>query len=471
MDRRKLIGGLAGVTGLSAFGFARAAKDVDAQAAIDEGYDAYEDVANLIFERVKQMAGSSVDCESCRDDSVPINADEALLSETTNHKFTFPAADEKFRSALSKITKENRYWALPPSERPTATPDARDVLPDYAHLKKFGQPQNDLFKVSAETMSFLARRNRFKFRDLRSVRVIGLRGCQIPGTPFDTGWGATQELRLVETDYQRRRCVIGLWRPRNGDWAQGDLRFFSASTVPEVSYMLMATKADGVGCSLLPTGLYPYRARTHNGTMPGALCIDLDRYVVLRAVRKLSYNVNEPTSLWTLGNAHNIHAGNNGTEANWSVGAPVHNSAGCQVVKGLYAPWKSAPAAPPVGEWRTFMTEAGTYAPDRRQYAETEQAGKGTFDYMLLTGLEAALAHHTPRKMERDYHYLRFGSIGGEVEEACEKLEREVGDILGGAPIRISETFNNNASFATLKWHKLRHPKKEYLTTIWPLKT
>lgn len=330
---------------------------------------------------------------------------------------------------LLALLKGRKYWDQARADRETPVWPAKTSAPDYLHLTQYAAPSPD-FVVSADVLRLLADRNSFLLNPEYPVIVFGLRGCKLPDGTDATGWVAEQPLTLAEPTHLDLDCVVGLWRQ-----ADGMIALFRAGTVPAVGYMFTSLVTQGSGTSLLPTGLYQYRRGHHlpnaKGIQRNALIMQ-GTYPVLRTAATLSYNPFLPTTAWTLGAGHNIHAGGPNFKY-WS--------AGCQVVRGDY---ERSARIKTTGAWNDFRLMAGTADADGAAPA----GGQAAFQYMLLTGLEAALAYEGTQGFAESYKPLRFGAFGGRVAKLQEFLESLYSNDVRG--LRPDGSFGTATSFAAL---------------------
>ena len=333
---------------------------------------------------------------------------------------------------LLKKLAERKYWKLPENDRPPHAWPAFHRSPDYAHLAAIPLA-NRAFTLSSDLLRVLAERNAFDLsRTTRPVVLFGLRGCRIASGAASSVWSEEHALEVVDPHHVKSSCVIGIWRR-----SDGMLAVYRASTVPAVAHMYMSLAEGGAGASLLPTGLYAYRAGTHLASKPrsiqrGALRIS-GPYVVLRTARDLSYDPHADTTAWTRGEAHNLHAGG---------GADLFSCAGCQVVPGGYSGPERRTAT---GEWSRFQTMAGLVDKEGKFLAEEQSP---SFLYMLLTGHEAALAFHGGAAFENGYYRLRPGSSGPDVLALQKDLLKQYPNAVGG--FAADSEFGMRTSFAVL---------------------
>ena len=425
--------------GAAATGFGSVAR---AQAeAIDEETEA--EIESSVAEEI-QMIGDAGDYRL-------VNLPDAVGGEegfralmAKGQEYRAPPLDAATREAL-----KTRYWRLPAAQRVSPVWARLERRIDYHHLGGLNPPA--AFDLDHRVLAVLAERNSFVFRDRRAVRVIGLRGCALAGGAKATGWATKHALVLADPDHLSLRCLIGLWRP-----SDGMIRLYVASTVPQVGNMFTSLKTKGWGTSLLPCGLYRFRAGTHKANSPrpqrGAL-INEGSYVVLRAAKELCYDPFLDTNVWTFGAAHNIHAAGHGF-AN-----PRFDSSGCQVLPG----WYTADRLRADGSYDDFRRAAGLVGADGLA-GPAETAGAGTFEYMLLTGLEASLAAHGGPDFT-GYRRLRPGSSGQRVVDMQTKLKR-IGKVFGN-PVSTSGVFTGPTAFAVLLDQRLNAPEKQYVSPVY----
>lgn len=269
---------------------------------------------------------------------------------------------------------------------------------DYAHLVTYAAPKAE-FELKATILEFLMARNSFVAPlDQRKV-VFGLRGCTHVDANAPGDWVDSVKLRVSTPDHVSMQCVIGLWDRQNGK-----LWTFPASTVPEVSYMFLYYYKLA-GCNLLPTGFYSYRVDTHrpssDNPQHGALC-QSEPVVVLRSPSDLVYSALDLNEAWESGKpGDNIHAAHYYA----ALKPPRFSSAGCQVIAGKHEGYQTQ------GPWSAFRTAAGIVS-----------GAQSEFRYVLLTGLEAALAAERTAPFDGTYRRVRFGSTGPNAKALQEKL-------------------------------------------------
>lgn len=407
--------------------------DDEAQSSLEEEYEA------MAAESVPGVGGA-IDARRF--------PDEATARATI---FTDPFIDAEWRAPpltpeLQDLVRTTRYWSVPSAQRPAPRWAEAARAPDYGHLDDFARPAEE-FEISAETLQFLAERNAFHFRDQRPVRIFGLRGASL-SSGEEASWGRSHAIRIDVPDHLSCKCLLGVWRPQSGEIA-----LFRASTAPAVSNMFKSLRTQGAGTSLLPTGLYRYRSGPHKRRSPtaiqrGALLIE-GEYVVLRTPDDLSYDPFQADDVWTRGAAHNIHSAGVWSRPN------VFDSSGCQVVRGSYTPDRLRTDGP----WSTFQQAAGLMDANGAP-APIEEPGSGSYDYMLLTGLEAGLYAAQNSEFLASYRRLRPGSSGDEVRAEKARLRASV----QSAHMTSNDRFDMWMSFAVLVEQKQR--TGEYVSPV-----
>jgi hypothetical protein len=426
MHRRGLVISGASALGLAAVGCNRGASSQAEEPTAAVLPDVDDEADTSLFQELSELAGGSVPGVG------------GQIEQSRGDIFTDPFNNAVWQAPplspeLEELVRTSRYWSLPEAGRPTpGWADARAT--DYHHLSDFARPSEEAFELRAETLAFLAQRNHFAFSDRRPVRLFGLRGAALESGAEEAPWASSHRIRSQAPDHVSCRCLLGVWRP-----SDGQIALFRASTAPAVSNMFKSLRTRGGGTSLLPTGLYAYRAGPHKRAYPdriqrGALLIE-GQYVVLRTPEDLSYDPFQPNDIWTRGAAHNIHSA-----GEWRT-PQVYDSAGCQVVRGKY----NAERTRGVGPWGAFQTAAGLLDDQGAPIAE-EAPGSGTFQYMLLTGHEVALVASGDETFRSTYRRIRFGSSGEAVQAHKERLRTLYPD----ARISAHARFDMWTSFMTL---------------------
>lgn len=345
--------------------------------------------------------------------AVEYSASLSSLSEaaagTTGDPLNYETDFQIFSEIINDVLDKKRLWWDEPLRDPPAWA-AIEESNDYAHLSGYARPSSS-FAFSASDFRFLLQRNDFAIPQSQRKVLFGLRGCLLaqPDDPGEaaglTGWASAHELEWTFPNHMQPRCVLGVW-----DRDSMQLRLFRGSTVPEVSYMFLYIYKIA-GCNLLPTGQYRYAVGTHRPTSAnpqhGAFR-QAERVVVLRTPNDLTYNSGDRFEGWQLGEpGDNIHA----AHFYQRVGPPYYSSAGCQVILGTH---RSRTVG---GPWGGFREAAGLAATPN-----VSDDGRG-FRYVLLTGLEAALAANRTDEFVDTYRRIRFGSSGPRAGE----LQRQMG--------------------------------------------
>lgn len=337
------------------------------------------------------------------------------------------------------------FWKLAEEARPAVGWPDGSRAPDYLPLTGFAAPPSS-FAVSGPLLSFLASRNDFPLTSETGIVVFGLRGCRLEGTDTHAEWASEHRLQVASPSHLVASCIVGLWR-RSDD----AVAVFSASTVPSAHNMFASLVVQGAGTSLLPSGCYRYQRGSHRASKPGRIqrgaLLITSKYAVLRTAAELFYDPFKDTTAWTEGAAHNIHAAGMSS---------IFDSAGCQVVHGNYVSPDRLQAR---GAWKVFRELAGTADAS----GSTPSGGQTAFRYMLLTGLEAALAWEGSQAFTDGYRPLRPGSKGPRVKALQERLMeaqplgpigRADGDFgintTWAALIAAKETYNDHATHVVM---------------------
>lgn len=290
-----------------------------------------------------------------------------------------------------------------------------------------------------------------------SARVLfGLRGCRLVEGASDPLGRTAPALRLAEAaiDHEDFRCVIGVWVRGEGFWAS------PASTVPHVSYLhdqrrrVLRGQLDRARtvCNQAASGVYKYKVGSHRNwraeVQPGAFR-QASAMAVVRTLDGGELSVRRDGA-WAFEGpelGENIHAA-------MADGEIRYVAAGCQVVPGGY----SADRTTPEGNWRAFRMAAGlsaapgisreiqgqtecvqstddatpSCAPPFNETLDDLAAGRGVFDYVLVSGRELRMAaENVARARDPAARRLRRGSSGAEVARLQAQLNRSRG---GGEP-------------------------------------
>lgn len=275
---------------------------------------------------------------------------------------------------------------------------------DYWHVAQYETLPGD-FVLGDKDLRWLLEKNSFSLRDENPLVLFGLRGCEIRSGADETKWQRHLSLRWTRPDHRNFKCVIGVW-----DQTRRRLRAFRASTVPNQENMYRYLRSPIIGdnmCNLLPCGLYEYQAGTHRNKDHGCFRMDSRaKVVVLRTITDLTYRSTDNFELW-----HETRPGDNIHSSYFTDRGsnPQFSSAGCQVVFGSHKENR------PTDAWQEFRVSAGLdTTPNERD--------KRPYQYILLTGLEAALAASRDKFGNIDYECLRFGSRGLKVSDLQKRL-------------------------------------------------
>ncbi len=266
---------------------------------------------------------------------------------------------------------------------------------EYQHLVEEDRTglAGKIFSFSAGDLDLLVRANRFEPEMSHNGKIVfGLRGVTLEaenGTKEDSNQQVelpSLRLREVKPNHKTFRCVIGVY-----DVERQLLSGFRASTVPNrfaVAYYASTQKSG----NMLPAGCYRYvvgRHRTHQGCLR-----EHERFAVHRNTNNLVYEVDDKIVPGTP--FDNIHPSFRDRHR-----SAEFSSFGCQVIRGTIRSGNRH-----AGEWRNFRDALGL-----------RQAGDGdhghVFYYVLLTGLEAAIAAD-----------MRVTGRDGDINEVTKRLSR-----------------------------------------------
>jgi len=290
------------------------------------------------------------------------------------------------------------------------------------------------FEFTARDLDLLIRANSFDPLRGAGKIIFGLRGATLLGStasPDDRQFQidrASLRLKEARPNHHEFRCVMGVY-----DLATGRISGFVASTVPkrDVVYGFAVNKSPA--CNLLPGGCYTYVVGPHRNK---AGCLrETENYAVVRNRNNMTYDVGDD---WDdCFPADNIHPSFVDPS-----GSAQFSSLGCQVVKGSINSGSGAHTGP----WALFRKSLGLTKPG------TGDHGK-KFSYVLLTGIEAAIAVQL-REQARDTDFgavrvslgrLRHGSKGDQVR----RLEAALG-------LPETGTMTSSVKFALAKLQKQR---------------
>ncbi len=397
------------------------------EGSTEETADLLSDEDHLDTVMLEIAALANTDVQVLLDESSQITTRSEILPNAMTPTFSVPPVSEALRLRLSG----RKYSLLEQSEKPLPVWPEPNRAPDYLHLTGFGNPASN-FTISSDHLRTLAARNSFEIRRSDPVVVFGLRGCNLEDGASEATWSPEHKVSLSTPNHLELRCLIGLWR--QGD---GQIALFKSATVPSAQNIYMVLSEQGAGTSLLPTGLYNLRRGNHKASKParvqrGALIMQ-DEYAVLRTAAELTYDPFLPTTAWTRGAAHNIHAAGLSRD---------FDSAGCQVIEGTYLKPTRLRAQ---GAWDTFRRYAGTVDAAGAEPPSTDQA---LFQYMLLTGQELALVDQGGERFGQEYQPLRFGSSGVRVAALEDLLISKHSKKVSG--IKASGRFDMLTTFGVL---------------------
>ena len=292
-----------------------------------------------------------------------------------------------------------------------------DLSTEYRHTLAADRSKHHeaIFNFSAADFDLLISANSFApFPTSERRLIFGLRGATLDaaGSDPDDAFAqvARQSLRLKATrpNHTDFRCVIGVY---NIDTRR--LSGFIASTVPNRYIVNRYYRKHDQG-NMLACGSYGYRVGPHhNGTYPGCLRQD-DTVAVLRSRNDPVYDVRDDWDVRTdpppMDNIHPAFSD--------KYQSSLFSSFGCQVIRGNF---RNGEYTKEFAEFRKALglDEPGT--DDGR-----------IFNYVLLTGLEAAIAARLrkdgsdsdPVAVRESLARIRQGSRGAAVRALQTALTR-----------------------------------------------
>lgn len=333
-----------------------------------------------LFERGLQQMAAPVVVSAPPPASSPPAAGQKLESAAGSAIARTIDGDAAFFDVLPGQAGDNVHLESPHSWDDVSWPDSDSLSPDYRHLP--ADAKGTTFQFTAADLECLIELNSFEPDRTNGKIIFALRGAELVGVPGARDAQASQVgsqallLRERRPNHYNFRCVIGVC-----DLATRHMSAFQASTVPNrravASYL--ASRQSG---NMMPTGLYRFEVGWHHANspkrVPGCLIENGRQKAVLRADRHPFYDA---TAVWEDNRLHgdNLHPAFADPSAEFS-------SYGCLVINGTYHAGGDRAAGEHAGEWGRFREALGL------QPRGTRDHGK-IFDVVLLTGMEAALAH------------------------------------------------------------------------------
>jgi hypothetical protein len=269
---------------------------------------------------------------------------------------------------------------------------------EYRHIAN-NPLKGSTFDFSADDLEGLIKANAFEPLRDRGKIIFGLRGAQLiaaAGAGDDDRFRQigrpVLHLRETRPDHQHFLCVIGVY-----DVDKRQLSGFIASTVP-CRQAVYNYANGGQASNMLPSGCYRLVVGPHNGRI-GCLREDED-FTVLRTPKDYVFDTKD---VWDNNfPADDLHPAFANASAQFS-------SWGCQTVRGDCPKGTDSFS----GEYKDFRHELGLLKRGTGDYGLK-------FSYVMLTGLEAAMAHSGPNAGE--LMRLRHGSRGERVKALQHKL-------------------------------------------------
>ncbi len=250
---------------------------------------------------------------------------------------------------------------------------ADDILStEYAHLLPEDRSQfvDSTFEFSVADLDLLIRANRYQPLRASGKIIFGLRGAMLDGDDTKAQINRySLSLREARPDHRNFRCVIGVY-----DVNQGLISGFIASTVPNRRAVYLM-KSGSMASNMLPGGCYRYEVGRHSGgKYPGCLR-EAQKFVVLRNKNSNSFDVSDVFDpSFPFDNIHPAFSDGYDPGAKFS-------SFGCQVIRGRCQKHTNNHS----GEWKKFRNTLGL-----SKNGDDDNGRR--YSYVLLTGLEAAIA-------------------------------------------------------------------------------
>ena len=302
--------------------------------------------------------------------------------------------DDSFESAGDGIETRGDEWSS------VHWPKSDEDSPEYRHLANHPL-KGSTFEFTAADLETLISANGFEpLRDNGRI-IFGLRGVELVVAPgadardkFKQAGRAGLQLKENRPDHQHFRCVIGVYDP-----TARNLTGFIASTVP-CRQAVVGYVNGGEGSNLLPSGCYNYVCGPHKDRQ-GCLRED-EEFTVLRTKRDMVFDIRDNWDLnFPADNLHPAFANKSAEFSSW----------GCQTVRGNHNKDDGSFS----GEYNEFRNTLGL---------KPRGGSHGLkFSYVMLTGLEAAIASSmrksgrdkTPGEIMKALGRLRHGSRGDRV--------------------------------------------------------
>ena len=255
--------------------------------------------------------------------------------------------------------------------------------PDYRHIIDRSL-SGHTFEFGPDEFELLMQSNAFEPTRQYGRIPFALRGAELvtsltnPVVETKQEYRTTLTLRDVRPDHRSFRCVIGVY-----DCDKRRISGFASSTVPNPKAVATHV-ARPPQANMMLTGCYPFVVGWHQWSkeekrIPGCLVEDGFQKAVLRSRDYVIEITDEVDNKAPCGD--NNHPGK-------SEGPFPFSSWGCLVVKGSVEPVRGGirEQVTHTGEWALYRKALGL--PDRGT------GGHGNkFDFVLLTGLEGAIAH------------------------------------------------------------------------------
>ena len=326
---------------------------------------------------------------------------------------------------------DQRLEATDPNWNKVKWPADDNDAPDYRHITDRSL-SGKTFAFGPDEMEILIAANGFKPTRKFGRFPFALRGAELVSSLASPATETKQEdrpaltLRDTRPDHRSLKCVIGVY-----DIDRRSMSGFTASTVPNPK-AVASHVARPPQANMMLTGCYPFTVGWHQYSkpekrIPGCLIEAGFQKAMLRTNRDHTFDVTDDVDN-RAPCGDNMHPGK-------SEGPFPFSSWGCLVTKGSVEPLRGGnrEQVKHTGEWALFRKALGL--PDRGTGRHDD-----VFDVILITGLEAAIAHSIVAKGgamdSAPLLRLRQGSRGERVARLQRALVRPVTNVFDHATAR-----------------------------------
>ena len=358
-------------------------------------------------------------------------APTAVAADATMHERFSPSDDAKREgdgATYEELPEDGTFHERFDSSWEKVSWASDERSPDYSHIPDRAL-SGKTFLFGPNDLELLIACNSFAPTRESGRIIFALRGAQLVTALDDQNTMERQEnrealtLREVRPNHRELRCVIGVY-----DTGRGRMSGYTASTIPNPK-AIASYVGGGTPSNMMLTGCYTFEVGWHQPTkpdkkIPGCLIENARQKAVLRTRQDHTFDIGDAID-------DASPCGDNLHPAKGEGPFPF-SSWGCLVVKGSVDPLKEGDRASVshTGEWARFRRALGL--------AETGTADHGrTFDVVLLTGLEAAIARDVGERrldpagdiVSRQLYRLRQGSTGPRAQQLRHALGLPAGAV------------------------------------------